>query len=221
MLAIRYIHKNCFLHPGKIIFAFLEARWPADMRFWSTQEAFLRRPTWLQKVFEALQSASKHQSDVTNLCFGSILFKKRFLNDVSHENPIFVLSCRLQGALESLPGGYREAFKTLWSTFKHLQDVTYVWFSSLLLKHRFLMDVSNENPIFDVSESGLEVFFSHQETSLRRPRPVLVRLEAVLEPRTHGGSALHPSLSRSEAFSTHSKGGCTTIVAALMIDTRK
>ena len=44
------------------------------------------------------------------------------------------------------------------------------------------MDVSNENPIFDVSESGLEVFFSHQETSLRRPRPVLVRLGAVLEP---------------------------------------
>ena len=44
------------------------------------------------------------------------------------------------------------------------------------------MDVSNENPIFDVSESGLEAFFSHQETSLRRPRPVLVRLGAVLEP---------------------------------------
>ena len=44
------------------------------------------------------------------------------------------------------------------------------------------MDVSNENPIFDVSESGLEVFFSHQETSLRRPSPVLVRLGAVLEP---------------------------------------
>ena len=134
MLAIRYTHKNCFLHPGKIFFYFLEARWPADMRFWSTQEAFLRRPTWLQKAFEALQSASKHQLEVTNLCFGSILFKKRFFNDVSNENPIFVLSgiglepfCMLQEAFVRLPRGYWEAFKTLQSTFKHLQDVTPVF----------------------------------------------------------------------------------------------
>ena len=131
MLAIRYIHKNCFLHPGKIIFAFLEARWPADMRFWSTQEGFLGRSRWLQEAFEALQSASKHQLEVTNLCFGSILFKKRFFNDVSHKNPIFVLSgiglepfCTVQEAFVRLPRGHREAFNTLQSTFKHLQDVT-------------------------------------------------------------------------------------------------
>ena len=120
---VQYILKKClpfdisqkivFCTPWKLIFDCLEGRWPADGRFWSVQEAFLEGPTWLQEAFEALQSASKHQSDVTNLCFGSILFKRRFLNDVSHENPIFVLSCRLQEAFESLPGGYREAFKTL------------------------------------------------------------------------------------------------------------
>ena len=85
------------------------------------QEAFLEGPTWLREAFEALQSASKHQSDVTNLCFGSILFKIRFLNDVSHENPIFVLSCRLQEAFESPPGGIgkpSKRFEALLNTYK-------------------------------------------------------------------------------------------------------
>ena len=106
---VQYILKKClpfdisikivFCTPWTLIFDYLEGRWPADGRFWSVQEAFLEGPTWLQEAFEALQSASKHQSDVTKLCFGSILFKKRFLNDVSHETPIFVLSCRKEETL--------------------------------------------------------------------------------------------------------------------------
>ena len=128
---VQYILKKClpfdisqkivFCTPWKLIFDCLEGRWPADGRFWSVQEAFLEGPTWLQEAFEALQSASKHQSDVTNLCFGSILFKRRFLNDVSHENPIFVLSCRLQETFESPPGGIgkpSKRFEALLNTYK-------------------------------------------------------------------------------------------------------
>ena len=128
---VQYILKKClpfdisqkivFCTPWKLIFDCLEGRWPADGRFWSVQEAFLEGPTWLREAFEALQSASKHQSDVTNLCFGSILFKRRFFNDVSHENPIFVLSCRLQEAFESPPGGIgkpSKRFEALLNTYK-------------------------------------------------------------------------------------------------------
>ena len=104
--------------------------------FWGVQETFLRRSSWLQETFEALQSVSKHQLEVTNLCFGSILLKNSFFNDVSHENPIFVLSgiglepfCTLQEAFVRLPRGHREAFNTLQSTFKHLQDVTPIFFA--------------------------------------------------------------------------------------------
>ena len=133
MLGIRQSIKIVFCTPWKLIFDCLEGRWPADGRFWSVQEAFLEGPTWLREAFEALQSASKHQLQVTNLCFCSILFKKRFFKDVSYKNPIFVLSgiglepsFTVQEAFVKLPRGHREAFNTLQSTFKHLQDVTLV-----------------------------------------------------------------------------------------------
>ena len=37
--------------------------------------------------------------------------------------------CRFQEAFVRLPRGHREAFKTLQSTFKHLQDVTPFFFA--------------------------------------------------------------------------------------------